>query len=88
MSLFPTLTQQMNIPPDNNNGALEFHYVFHQSYFPAVASAALRKAARFPTMAVNPDLMAVTEQRLPHVLHCRKKRRVSLVNSVSEERQV
>ena len=58
-------------------------------YFPAVASAALRAAARLPTMAVKPDLMLETEQRLPQALHWMKKRReMSLVSSVSEERQV
>lgn len=58
------------------------------AHLPAVCSAARRNAARFPTTAVKPLLMAVTEHWLLHTLHFRKNKRVSLVSSVSDERHV
>lgn len=60
----------------------------YKIYLPAVASAARLNAARLPTIAVNPLLIAATEHLLPHVWHCRKNNRVSFVNSVSDERHV
>lgn len=45
-------------------------------------------AALFPVTAWKPDLMLATEQRDPHVSHCKKKRRVSFCRMVSGERHV
>lgn len=45
-------------------------------------------AARFPVTAWKPDFMEATEQREPHVSHCRKKSRVSFCRMVSGDLHV
>lgn len=45
-------------------------------------------AARLPVTAWKPDLILATEQREPHVSHCKKNKRVSFCNIVSGERHV
>ena len=51
--------------------------VQNKVYKICIQAVLARMAARLPVTAWKPDLMLATEQRDPHVSHCKKYKRVS-----------